>query len=145
MGEGGGEIRVGGLGLGLGLGLMLGLGLRLALAFGVRADAANCIVDDAVVAAAHARRSMVPDPLGALVDKARRQLGAERADPRERHHDTVAAPLAELGLEVHLQFVGSGRVPRASQIGGWAGLRGDCAWRRLLSCLVRGGCGANGR
>ena len=55
MGEGGGEIRVGGLGLGLGLGLMLGLGLRLALAFGVRADAANCIVDDAVVAAAHAR------------------------------------------------------------------------------------------
>ena len=38
--------------------------------------------------------------LGALVDEARGELGAECAQPRERHQDAVAAAVAELALEV---------------------------------------------
>ena len=60
------------------------------------------VVEDAVLAAAHALWRAVPEALGALVDEARGKLGAEGADPGERHHDAVAAVLAELTLEVQL-------------------------------------------
>ena len=40
-----------------------------------RANAAGGVVNDAVLAAAHARGRPIPEALGALVDEARRQLG----------------------------------------------------------------------
>ena len=64
--------------------------------------ASRGVVDYAVLAAAHALWRAVPEALGALVDEARGKLRAEGADPGERHHDAVAAVVAELALEVQL-------------------------------------------
>ena len=63
-----------------------------------RADAAVRVVENTVFAATHPGRCVVPEAVRALADEARRLLGAESADPGERHPDAVAAPLAELAL-----------------------------------------------
>ena len=65
-------------------------------------DAAGGVVEDAVLAAAHALGRAVPEALGALVDEACGELGAEGADPIKRHDDAIAAVVAELTLEVQL-------------------------------------------
>ena len=65
-------------------------------------DAAGGVVEDAVLAAAHALGRVVPEALRALVDEACGELGAEGADPVKRHDDALAAVVAELTLEVQL-------------------------------------------
>eukprot|EP00964_Phaeocystis_antarctica_P030668 scaffold17336_cov58-Phaeocystis_antarctica.AAC.6 len=67
-----------------------------------RADAAGGVVEDAVLAASHALRRVVPEAFGALVGKARGELIAEGADLGEGHQDAVLAVVAELVLEVQL-------------------------------------------
>ena len=67
-----------------------------------RSDAAGGVVDDAVLAAAHARGRVVPEALGEFVDEALCLLGAQRTDVGERHDDAVAAVVAEVVLEVQL-------------------------------------------
>ena len=80
-----------------------------------RANAPGGVVEDAVLAAAHAPWRDVPEALGALVGEARGKLIADDADLCNGNQDAVLAGIAELVLEVQLARHEVGGAVGASQ------------------------------